>query len=569
MSSSTDRKPSNTPSGGHRHGEYEKLSSESEEDEQLYDDQTLLSHAQKIFTPVTFPCGRSIPNRLVKAPLYEHFGPIWGGPPHEGHYALYATWSAGGWGMVVTGNVQVDKRHISMGRDLVIPDLLNPEAIAPFQRLAQVMHTGVDTDTDATDVNERVTNVPVPFASPLAVLQLSHSGRQSLNIFGGRLPFVPPLAPSPIRMGQAHAAKDGWFSRFLHQLSHQVPREMTHADIQLVIEQFVRGARLAVQSGFDGVQIHAAHGYLLTQFISPKSNVRMDEYSADTDPLRLVREITHAVRAVVPDDFIVGIKLNSADYTRDSAEPQAERALEHVREIGSWGLIDYIEVTGGDYEDPQFIDASASFKSARQVLFESFAKRSIKVLADCTPPNRAPPLVCLTGGLNTLPKMASVLAHSHAHILGIGRASVIYPHLPAKLYKSLQKRSAGISDDFLMAEPPKLTEDGLGAPPKSYLSWRGVQRLLIIALQMIWAVIPLEFPRLFGVGQNVSWHSMMLRRIALGEEVDWTEGTVATAMKFFLCRTPYPPGRDRRGMAWWIMAGLLGVAIGLALGQFI
>ncbi|CDO76924.1 hypothetical protein BN946_scf185006.g6 [Trametes cinnabarina] len=540
----------------------------STEQRAAYDDETeLLAHAQKIYTPLTFPCGRSMPNRLVKVPLYEHFGPIWGGPPHEGHYALYVRWSSGGWGMVATGNVQVDKRHISMGRDLLIPDVLTPETLAPWRRLAQIMHTG--RDSDEADGMMPAPSLQSPLGPPLALLQLSHSGRQSLNFLGGRLPFEPPLAPSPIRLGHAHAAKDGWFSRLLHQLAYQVPREMTHADIQVVIAQFVRGARLAVESGFDGVQIHAAHGYLLTQFISPKTNTRTDEYSADKDPLRLVREIVHAVRAAVPNDFIVGMKLNSADYTRESAQPERDRALDHVREIGRWGLVDYIEVSGGDYEDPQFIDSSANFKSPRQVLFESFAERSVEILAESTPPNRAPPLVCLTGGLNTLPKMASVLARSHAHMLGIGRASIIHPDLPVKLYESLQKRLAGAPDEFLMVEPPELSEDGLGVPPPTYLSWRSLERLILILLKTIWSFVPLEFPRLFGAGQNVSWHNMMLRRIAFGREVDYTKGTIATALEFFLCTTPYPLRKGGQGKLWWVMAGLIGVAIGLGLGQFL
>ena len=165
------------------------------------------------------------------------------------------------------------------------------------------------------------------------------------------------------------------------------------------------------------------------------------------------------------------MKLNAADYARDTCELQENRALEHVREIGTWGLVDTIEVSGGDYEDPraysslapsipphannkvnlEFIDTTQEYKSARQVVYESFAERSIDILATCTPTatSRPPPLVLLTGGLNTLPRMSSALAHDHAHLLGIGRLSVLHPHLPAELVLTILEavQVSGSSDE--------------------------------------------------------------------------------------------------------------------------
>ncbi|KAH9886013.1 FMN-linked oxidoreductase [Cubamyces lactineus] len=530
------------------------MSEESEHGDDRYDEAELLAHARQIFTPITLPCGRVVPNRLVKAPLYEHFAPPGGGPPHAGCFSLYARWGAGRWGIVMTGNVQVDKRHLSLGRDMVIPETITPETLAPWRQLAHAIHSGTVADEEKTFSSSSPDSISEDASSPsgrdrpLAVIQLSHSGRQSLNFFGGRKPFEPPLAPSPVRLGQLHTASDGWFSRALHRITHQVPREMTHEDIENTVAAFVRGAQVAAQSGFDGVQIHAAHGYLVSQFISPKSNTRTDEYSADRDPLRFLREIVYAIRApgVVPEDFVLGVKLNSADYARDTAEPQESRALDHVREIGSWQLVDFIEVSGGDYEDPQFIDSTAAFKSPRQVIFESFAERSKEILAKCSliEAGRPPPLVCVTGGLDTLPKMASVIGNAHADLLGIGRLSVIHPLLPVELQASLERRAAGEADSFLMSEPHKLEENGLGMRPLSYFSWRGLERLLCSLLLLIWAVVPLRMPRLVGASGPVTWHSVMLRRIAFGQEVDYTMGTLGTVLRFYFMGTPYPPARS-------------------------
>nr|VWO97607.1 Interferon-induced GTP-binding protein Mx [Ganoderma boninense] len=416
-------------------------------------------------------------------------------------------------------------------------------------------------------------------------MQLSHGGRQSLNFYSGRPPFAPPLAPSPVRVGEMHGGKDGWLSRLAHWLLLQVPKEMTHEDIRRTIQQFVFGAQLAARSGFDGIELHAAHGYLLSQFISPKTNRRTDEYSAERDPLRLLREIVEAIRApgVVPDDFVIGVKLNAADYARDTSELQESRALEHVREIGTWGLVDTIQVSGGDYEDPrtynilslewggltvmaEFIDTTLEYKSARQVVFESFAERSISVLASCTPTttSRPPPLVLLTGGLNTIPRMASVVGHEHAHLLGIGRLSVLHPRLPLEI-------SAALSNDdatFLRSAPRGPSE--LGDAPDSYLSWRALERALWYAALVVWPYIPARLPRVVGASANVNWYNYAMRRYAFGKDVDWTVGTIGSMARFFLLPAPYV-GKDdgEEGWLWWLAMGAVGVVLGVVLGQVV
>ena len=226
----------------------------------------------EIFSPVTLPCsGRTMPNRLVKvrAPcvtsallgsllpkvaLYEHLAKMYGGPPNQYHMGLYAEWSKHDWGMIITGNIQVSQEHLTLGRDIVVPEILNEETLAPFKKLARIIHA---------------VNSCEPSTRPLAVMQLSHAGRQSPNFIGGRKLGVPPMAPSSVRVGSSKRvrSRDGVTSPdaqdtpnpFFRALFQQ-PQEMTLHDIKQVQQAFIRGALTALEAGFDGIQLHCAHG---------------------------------------------------------------------------------------------------------------------------------------------------------------------------------------------------------------------------------------------------------------------------------------------------------------------
>lgn len=165
--------------------------------------------------------------------MYEHLAYIFGGSPNEHHNALYSEWARHGWAMVITGNVQVSASHLSLGRDMVIPVCITQETMAPFRKLAHNM------------------------GDAISVMQLNHAGRQSSNIIGGRLPFRAPLAPSAVRV---EGRSEGYASTVVHRLLFQTPKAMTLQDIEDVIADFIRGAELALKAGFDGVQLHVAHG---------------------------------------------------------------------------------------------------------------------------------------------------------------------------------------------------------------------------------------------------------------------------------------------------------------------
>jgi 2,4-dienoyl-CoA reductase-like NADH-dependent reductase (Old Yellow Enzyme family) len=173
--------------------------------------------------------------------MYEHLADFFGGPPNSGHLSLYSRWAKGGWGMLFTGNVQVDSHHLTLGRDFVMPTELSEDSILPFKQLAAVMHGDCEDDD-----------------RPLAIMQLSHAGRQSSNFIGGRPLFSPPSAPSAVPLGRT--GKEGWLGQMLYRLMFTTPKAMDKEELDQVVASFVQGAKLAHMSGFDGIELHASHG---------------------------------------------------------------------------------------------------------------------------------------------------------------------------------------------------------------------------------------------------------------------------------------------------------------------
>lgn len=223
-----------------------------------------------------------MPNALVKAAMYEHMATLFGGLPNANHIALYSLWSQGGWGMIMTGNVQVSQDHLTLGRDMVIPKTVTSDTLRSYRALSSAMRPASEQYIQE--------NHDVSTPRTLVVMQLSHAGRQSLRVLGGRHPFNRPFAPSPLGIGrdERSLANLGWFARLIYKIGLQKPRAMSVQDIDHLVDRFVLGAKLAHDAGFDGVQLHASHGCkchlcncthlefndrfvdLLAQFISPK-----------------------------------------------------------------------------------------------------------------------------------------------------------------------------------------------------------------------------------------------------------------------------------------------------------
>src|SRR5699024_3742714 len=224
-------------------------------------------------------------------------------------------------------------------------------------------------------------------------MQLNHPGRQANPLAGS----AQPVAPSPVAMAIPGVP---------------APRGLTGEEIREIVARFATAAAVAEAAGFDGVQIHGAHGYLVSQFLSPLSNRRTDEWGgAVEDRARFLLEIVRAVRAAVRPDFGVGIKLNSADFQRGGFTEDGSRAV--VAMIAAEQL-DAIEISGGSYESPAMMgrpSVSASTR-AREAYFLDYAE-TVRELAAGIP-------LAVTGGFRTRAGMAGAVESGACDIVGLG-----------------------------------------------------------------------------------------------------------------------------------------------------
>ncbi len=326
--------------------------------------------------PLTLPCGLVLPNRLAKAATSECLaGPD--GQPTPALVTLYQRLSRGGAGLLITGNVMVRPDGIGEPDNVI----MRPQSpLAPFAAWARAATSG---------------------GHP-AFMQLNHAGRQSPRALNRH-----PVAPSavPLRTLRLFAA----------------PRALTTDDIEALIEAFAAAARRAVESGFSGVQLHAAHGYLLNQFLSLLSNRRTDRYGGSLENrMRMLIESYRRVRARVGPTIPVSVKLNSADFLRGGFGVDESPIV--ARTLAEEG-VDLLEVSGGTYERPEMFIPSRS-TTAREAHFLEFA-REIRKVASC-------PLM-LTGGLRTPRVMADLIRDGSIDLVGLARPLCLEPDLPREI----------------------------------------------------------------------------------------------------------------------------------------
>lgn len=203
-----------------------------------------------------------------------------------------------------------------------------------------------------------------------------------------------------------------------------MPRAMSEADIQEAINQFASSAALVKQAGFTGVQIHSAHGYLSSQFLSPLTNQRQDQWGGSLENrARFLLETVKAVRKAVGDDFAVGVKLNSADFQKGGFE------LADCQQVANWldqQNIDLLEISGGTYESLEWMDNDEKRDTTvnREAFFLQYADAIRQ--ATTTP-------VMITGGFRHLPTMESALASGALDIVGLARPFCVDPAFPNKM----------------------------------------------------------------------------------------------------------------------------------------
>ncbi|VDK24588.1 unnamed protein product, partial [Anisakis simplex] len=214
----------------------------------------------------------------------------------------------------------------------------------------------------------------------------------------------------------------------------------TDGDGKCVIDKFTYAARYCEEAGFDGVQLHAAHGYLISQFMSPTTNKRSDQYGGSCENrTRILLEIYDAIKKVVKSNFIVGVKVNSVEFQKDGLKPKD--ALEICKLIDKAGF-DFIELSGGTIEEFAFSHKRESTK-LREAFFLDFAEEIIRHMQNC--------IVYVTGGFRTAKGMANAVKNGSTHGVGLGRPITQEPDLPKKILGGLSeraKRSLLNEDDF-------------------------------------------------------------------------------------------------------------------------
>jgi 2,4-dienoyl-CoA reductase-like NADH-dependent reductase (Old Yellow Enzyme family) len=381
------------------------------------------------------------------------------------HETLYRRWSEGGAGLLLTGNVQVERKDLERPGNVAI-DVSAPQTVSDEarQRLRAWARAGTVGGNHLW-------------------MQLSHAGWQSPRYVTNR-----PLAPSDVQLKLL-----GNYAR---------PRPLTEAEIVDLIQRFARASVIARETGFTGVQVHGAHGYLLSSFLSPVTNLRTDAWGGSLENrARFLLEVVRAVRKAVGHDFPVSLKLNSDDFRKGGFSN--DECVEVVRWLNDESL-DLLELSGGTYEQPRLIGAEGRADSAvpvrastraREAYFLEYTDRVRKVA-------RMP--VMVTGGFRSRASMEAALAEDACDMVGLGRPLCWQPDFVRRL---LARETDGV----------ERIEDRLRIRDRGWLSPTS-------------PLTPIKMVNTFGAQ---SWYYCQLFRLADGKPADLGLGIFA-ALKEYL-----------------------------------
>jgi 2,4-dienoyl-CoA reductase-like NADH-dependent reductase (Old Yellow Enzyme family) len=352
--------------------------------------------ADILATPLQLPCGATLPNRLSKAAMTEGLADIAGRPTAELN-RLYAVWSDGGAGMLLSGNIQIDADHLERPGNVVIDR-------EPDDAMRQALVHWAETATRNGN----------HFWA-----QISHAGRQTQKAVNPR-----PKAPSAVKLG----LPGGQFA---------MPVPLTDEEILNLIGRYATASRVCKDAGFTGVQIHAAHGYLLSQFLSPRSNQRNDRWGGSLENrARMLLYTVNSVRTVVGPDFPISVKLNSADFQRGGFD--FDDSLQVAKWLQDAG-VDLIEISGGSYEQPKMMDVEGLEEEVPQNVATSTLQREA-YFVDFAKAMRAEVKIPLmvTGGFRSKSAMRQALDSGAVDLIGLGRPLCYFPDGPKRLFGGME-----------------------------------------------------------------------------------------------------------------------------------
>jgi 2,4-dienoyl-CoA reductase-like NADH-dependent reductase (Old Yellow Enzyme family) len=393
-------------------------------------------------SPLVLPSGATLPNRLAKSAMSEVLADLETHAPTDELIRVYERWARSGAGLLITGHVMVDPEGLGEPGNVMIVDDRHRAGLRRWAEAAQAHGAQL-------------------------WMQLNHAGRQAPKRLTRR-----PVAPSPVAL----KGMGGMFAR---------PRALEAREIEALVARFGVAAAVAKDAGFAGVQVHAAHGYLISQFLSPRTNLRDDAWGGDpARRSRFLLEIVRAIRAAVGPAFPIGVKLNSADFQRGGFT--IEEAMDVARALEAAG-IDLLEVSGGNYESPamagsgELLRKQRASSREREAYFLEYARRIRSVTA--TP-------ILLTGGMRSRAVMEDALTSGAVDVVGLARPMTHTPELPARLLDGTLDAAPAVKirsrirfvDDALQAMwfQQQITELAHGREPNLGLGawtalWRGLR----------------------------------------------------------------------------------------------
>ncbi|MDI6761014.1 MAG: NADH:flavin oxidoreductase [Candidatus Brocadiaceae bacterium] len=357
----------------------------------------------ELFKPIRLGT-MEVPNRFVRSATNECL-------TEEGDYVtdrladLYEALARGGVGLIITGYAYVRADGKSSTYQAAIYD---DKFIPAYKR-----------------ITERLRPYPTRI-----VLQIAHGGRQSIPSACNGSPIAPSPVPYPV--------------------TKLTPREMTEGEIWEIIRSFAQAARRAREAGFHGVQLHSAHGYLLSQFISPFTNRRQDKWGGSVENrARILLEVLEACRKEVGRGFPILIKLNSDDCLEGGL--RVEEAVKIASLLEGAG-IDGIEVSGG-MGDSSPSTCRPDIKSPKEEAYFSANARKIRLALSRSPEHGggsaegealSVPVICV-GGIRSREVMESIISTKKADMVSMSRPFIREPDLIEKLRKGLKDKSDCIS----------------------------------------------------------------------------------------------------------------------------
>ena len=330
-----------------------------------------------LFTPIKLPNGTTIKNRFFKSAMSEGMGTR-DFQPKKNIATLYKRWAEGGTGLIITGNIMIDPKGTAEPGNIVFDKNSNMEILKNWANQGQQHGAKV-------------------------MVQLNHPGKQAPKTIAKET-----VAPSAVPLGNG-----------LNKL-FSTPRALTTSEVEELVQKFVTSAKITKEAGFSGVQIHAAHGYLISQFLSPHDNRRTDKYGGSLENrMRFLKEIYLGMREELGKNFTIGIKINSTDFKEDGLTE--EDSLKTIIELANLGL-DFVEISGGTYERPAMMGATS--KSTNQVFFAEYSKK-LKQKIEIP--------VVVTGGIRSINAMNTLLNDNTTDFIGIARPLTIDPNIPNKI----------------------------------------------------------------------------------------------------------------------------------------